>query len=71
MDVLAAYNGVLLRVGLYLLLFWPTVGYYVYQDCKKRDRPSPHLRGVAYGFLGLLGLLVYISWKGRSESADR
>jgi len=36
MDILTAYNGALLRIGLYLLIFWPTVGYYVYRDSKNR-----------------------------------
>jgi hypothetical protein len=70
-DVLTAYNGALLRVGLYLLIFWPTVGYYVYQDCKRRDRSSPRIRGIVYGFFGLLGLVAYISRKSRSKPADR
>ncbi len=61
MDILSTYNGALLRVGLYLLIFWPTVGYYVYQDSKKRNRSSPHIRGVVYGFFGLLGLIAYIA----------
>lgn len=65
MDWLTAYNGLLVRVGLYLLVFWPTVGYYVYRDATKRDLSSPKLRGVAYGFLGALGLLIYLSQKGR------
>jgi hypothetical protein len=70
MDILTAYNGALLRVGLYLLIFWPTVGYYVYQDNKKRSRSSPRLRGVIYGFFGILGLIVYISRKGGPDSSD-
>ncbi len=35
-DLLTAYNGILVRMGLYILIFWPTVGYYVYQDSIKR-----------------------------------
>lgn len=65
MDWLTAYNGLLVRVGLYLLVFWPTVGYYVYRDATKRDLSSPKLRGVAYGLLGALGLLIYLSQKAR------
>ena len=68
MDCLTAYNGLLVRVGLYLLIFWPTVGYYVYRDATKRDLSSPKLRGVVYGFLGILGLLVYLSQKARGET---
>ena len=70
MDIFTAYNGALLRMGLYLLIFWPTVGYYVYQDCKKRSRSSPHIRGFVYGFFGILGLIAYISRKSRSDSSD-
>jgi len=36
MEFLSAYNGVLIRYGLYLLIFWPTVGYYVYKKSKSR-----------------------------------
>ena len=71
MDLLTAYNGALLRIGLYLLIFWPTVGYYVYQDSKKRNCTSPHVRGFVYGFLGVLGLIAYISRKSSSEPADQ
>jgi hypothetical protein len=60
MGLLIAYNGLLVRVGLYLLIFWPTVGYYVYSDSEKRGFSSPRLRGVVFGFLGLLGLLVHL-----------
>jgi hypothetical protein len=59
-DILTAYNGALLRVGLYLLIFWPTVGYYVYRDSKKRNLSLPHLRGLIYGFIGVVGLISYI-----------
>jgi hypothetical protein len=70
MDILTAYNGALLRIGLYLLIFWPTVGYYVYQDNKKRERSSPHLRGAVYGFFGMLGLVVYISRRAGDDTPD-
>ena len=36
MEFLSAYNGVLIRYGLYLLIFWPTVGYYVYKKSKEQ-----------------------------------
>lgn len=68
MDWLTAYNGLLLRVGLYLLIFWPTVGYYVYQDAKKRGLQSARIRGIGYGFLGILGLLVYMAQKERNAA---
>lgn len=68
MEVLTAYNGLLVRVGLYLLIFWPTVGYYVYQDAKKRGLSTPAIRGLAYGFLGILGLFVYLFQKTRTET---
>lgn len=60
MSLLAAYNGLLIRMGLYLLVFWPTVGYYVYSDSEKRGLSSPRFRGVILGFLGILGLLVHL-----------
>lgn len=59
-DLLTAYNGALVRIGLYLLIFWPIVGYYVYQDSKKRGYSSPRVRGVALGVLGILGLLIHL-----------
>ena len=68
MDWLTAYNGLLVRMGLYLLIFWPTVGYYVYRDSVKRGLSSPQLRGVTYGFLGVPGLLVYLYRKTRAET---
>jgi hypothetical protein len=60
MSLLTAYSGLLVRVGLYLLVFWPTVGYYVYSDSEKREFSNPQLRGVVLGFLGVLGLLVHL-----------
>jgi hypothetical protein len=60
MSLLAAYNGALVRMGLYLLVFWPTVGYYVYSDSEKRGFSNPRFRGVILGFLGILGLLVHL-----------
>lgn len=60
MSLLTAYNGLLVRVGLYQLVFWPTVGYYVYSDSEKREFSNPHLRGVVLGFLGIPGLLIHL-----------
>jgi hypothetical protein len=60
MSLLAAYNGLLVRMGLYLLVFWPTVGYYVYSNSEKRGFSNPRFRGVILGFLGILGLLVHL-----------
>jgi len=51
---LTACNGLLVCIGLYLLLFWLTVGYYVYSDSEKREFSNPQLRGVVLGILGLL-----------------
>jgi len=68
MDWLTAYNGLLVRVGLYLLIFWPTIGYYIYRDATKRNISSPKVRGVAYGILGILGLLIYMFQKNRVET---
>lgn len=59
-NFLTAYNGVLVRIGLYLLIFGPTVGYYVYQDSKKQGYSSPRLRAVALGVLGIPGLLIHL-----------
>ncbi|ELZ56211.1 MULTISPECIES: hypothetical protein [Halorubrum] len=67
MSLLTAYNAVLLRVGLYLLVFWPTIGYYVYSDSEKRGFSSPRLRGVVLGFLGIPGLLVHLSLVRRRD----
>jgi len=69
MDILTAYHGLLIRFGLYQLIFWPTVGYYVTVDAKKRELSSPQLRGVVYGFFGILGLVVYISQKPRATNS--
>ena len=68
MDLLTTGNGVFIRLGLYLLIFWPTVGYYVHEDAKKRGLSSPTLRGIAYGFLGILGLLLYLAQKSRANT---
>jgi len=68
-DLLTAYNGLLVRAGLYLAVFGPTVGYYVYQDSKSRGLSRPRLRGFVYGVFGILGLVVYMA-RAR-ESADR
>ena len=71
MDIFTPYNGLLIRMGLYLLIFWPTVGYYVYQDSKNRGHSSPHIRGLTYGFLGVIGLFVYLTQKDRNGALDR
>lgn len=68
MDLFTAYNGLLIRFGLYQLIFWPTVGYYVARDATKRDQSSPRLRGVVYGFFGILGLAVYLTQKTRADA---
>jgi hypothetical protein len=61
MDLVTAYNGSLIRIGLYLFIFWPTVGYYVYSDAEKRGLGNPQLRGVTLGLLGILGLLIHLA----------
>ena len=63
-DPLTAYNGLLVRAGLYLAVFGPTVGYYVYHDSKKRGFSRPRLRGFVYGVFGILGLAVYMARRG-------
>jgi hypothetical protein len=67
MSLVTAYNGLLIRVGLYLLIFWPTVGYYVYSDSEKRELSSPRLRGLVLGFLGIVGLLIHLSLVQRQD----
>lgn len=59
-DIPTAYDGLLVRAGLYLLVFWPTVGYYVYDRSRKRGLSRPKARGVVYGFFGVLGLVVFM-----------
>jgi hypothetical protein len=68
MDILTAYNGLLIRFGLYQLIFWPAVGYYVARDATKREQSSPRLRGIVYGFFGILGLLVYMAQRTRADA---
>lgn len=70
MDWLTAFDGVLPRFGLYLLVFWPTVGYYVYRDAERRGLSSPGARGLGYGFLGVLGLVVYLTQKARATAGS-
>jgi|AntRauMinimDraft_4_1070384.scaffolds.fasta_scaffold01065_11 hypothetical protein len=60
MSLLTAYSGLLIRMGLYLVVFWPTVGYYVYSDSEKKELSNPWLRGLVLGFLGILGLLIHL-----------
>ena len=67
MTLFEAYNGVLVRVGLYLLVFWPTVGYYVYSDSDNRDLATPRIRGVILGFFGIPGLLLHLALVERQE----
>lgn len=67
MSLLTAYNGLLIRVGLYLLIFWPTVGYYVSSDSEKRGLRNPQLRGILLGFLGILGLLIHLGMVQRQD----
>ena len=59
MDVVGLLSGPFVRVVLYLLIFWPTVGYYVYRDTKRRENSSPRLKGVVYAFFGIAGALFY------------
>ncbi|WP_049970117.1 hypothetical protein [Haladaptatus cibarius] len=59
-QTLTAGNGAVVRIALYLLVFWPTVGYYVYWDSVRREQNRPIARGIAVGFLGLAGLMLYV-----------
>ena len=67
MSLLTAYSGLLIRMGLYLLVFWPTVGYYVYSDSEKKELSSPRLRGLVLGFLGIIGLLIHLGLVQRRD----
>jgi hypothetical protein len=67
MDLLAG-NGALLRIGLYVLLFWPTVGFYVYRDAKRRAVSYPLARGVGFGLFGIAGLLACEAQKATDEN---
>lgn len=44
MSLLTAYHEFLVRVRSYLLVFWSTVGYYVYLNSEKREFKNPRLR---------------------------
>ena len=70
MDLLTWGNGLIVHLGLYLLIFWPTVGYYVYTGLQKRDAKNSVLKGLGYGFLGVLGLFVYLARRERAKAAD-
>lgn len=67
MSMLTAYSGLLIRMGLYLLVFWPTVGYYVYSDSEKKGLSSPRLRGFVLGFLRTVGLLTHLGLVQRRD----
>lgn len=70
MDPLTWGNGLLVRVGLYLLVFWPTVGYYIYTDLQKRGVNQPILKGIGYGVLGALGLFIYLAKREHAKAAQ-
>ena len=70
MDLLTTYSGLFLRVGLYPLIFWPTVGYYVYHDSKQRGIASPRLRGIFNGFFRIAGIAVYLVQKERAKTGS-
>ncbi|PSP72565.1 hypothetical protein BRC86_12150 [Halobacteriales archaeon QS_3_64_16] len=55
-------------MGLYVLLFWPTVGFYVYRDAKRRAVSRPLARGVGFGLFGIAGLLAHEARKTTDES---
>jgi hypothetical protein len=66
MDPISAYNGVFIRLGLYILIFWPIVGYYIYVKSKERELSNPKMRAIALGFLGIPGLLIHL-WNIQSR----
>lgn len=60
MPLTPIYDILLIHIGVYLLLFWPTVGYYVYSDSRKQGINHTKSRGFLLGFLGIIGLLIHI-----------
>jgi len=66
MDPISAYNGAFIRLGLYVLIFWPIVGYYVYVKSKEQGLSNPKVRGIVLGFLGIPGLLIHL-WNIQSR----
>jgi len=52
-------TGALIRIGLYLALFWPVVGWAIYIDAKRNNIAKPRFLAVAYGFFGPIGGMVY------------
>lgn len=51
------FSGVGLNSGLSFLFLWMLIGFgWVYRDANRRELPSPKLRGIAWGWLGLVGL---------------
>lgn len=68
MDLLTVGNGLIVRLGLYLLIFWPTVGYYIFTDLQQRDANRPVLKSIGYGFFGILGLFAYLAKQERAKA---
>ncbi|WP_458188741.1 hypothetical protein [Haladaptatus sp. NG-WS-4] len=60
MDVLGASDGAVVRLVLYLLVFWPTAGYYVYRESTRREQSAPLVRALVVGFFGIAGLAAYL-----------
>jgi hypothetical protein len=58
----------LVRLVGYLALFWPTVGYYVYDDSRRRGHARPLARGVLIGALGIVGVFVHL--RTRNDRPD-
>ncbi|RCU47024.1 hypothetical protein DU504_06725 [Haloplanus salinus] len=56
-----SFHRVSIRVERYLLVFWPTAGYYVCSGSGERGASDPQLRGVAWGSLDILGLFIRLS----------
>jgi|AntRauTorcE11898_2_1112593.scaffolds.fasta_scaffold05818_1 hypothetical protein len=67
MSLLTTYNGLLVRISIYLLIFWPTVRYEVYSVSEKRGLRNPQLRGILLGFLGLMGLIIHLGIAQRRD----
>ncbi|WP_345890570.1 hypothetical protein [Halorhabdus amylolytica] len=50
-----------IAVGLVCLFFWALIGKYVYREAEREDRPSPKLRAVFWGILGIAGAIIYVA----------
>ncbi len=65
-------TGLLLRVGLYLAIFWPVVGAAIYSDAKRNNISNPQIIAMAYGVLGPIGALFYwVRYNSSKNQSDQ